>query len=263
MFARRALTGCLVAIAVLAVTAATTAHPSGASTPSNAASERPPTTPTAPTPTPAPSNLALPGFGAAPGGVATGDASPPPTPSATASQPVSAPPTPTSTSPTASTATPTPAPKPTLRPARAVNAEVRELAAGVPAGGVSVAALNTATGAYYHAGATGGMRTASTYKLFVLEALLLQRQDSGSGLSSYDLSLATPMIENSDNVAAYQLFLNIGGSSGLAAAGARLGLRATTPGLSDPTLTTTSAADYLTLLKNLVSNRTLSAYSRS
>jgi beta-lactamase class A len=137
------------------------------------------------------------------------------------------------------------------------------LIAGQPKGGVSLAALNTVTGAGYSAGATSGMWTASVYKLFVLETLLLQHQQAGTTLSGDEVGRATPMIENSDNAAGYDLFLAVGGRSGLASAAKRLGMTRTVPGRSDPTFTTTSAQDFLVLLRNLATSGPLDARSRS
>jgi len=184
-------------------------------------------------------------------------------------------PTPTPTRPSSSTPAPphTPSPakppathKPAVTSRAAVDGIVGELSKQLPAGGVSVAVVNTRTHARYAYGASSGMRTGSVYKLLVLETLLLQRQDEGSPLSEDDLELATPMIENSDNVAAYQLFLHVGGRDGLADGAKRLGLTHTVIGHADPTVTTTSAQDYLLLLAALEPAGTsskLSPYSRS
>ena len=59
------------------------------------------------------------------------------------------------------------------------------------------------------------MWTASAYKLFVVEALLLQNGGPLSGAEASDAEIA---IENSDNAAGYRLFLDAGGNSGLEAA---------------------------------------------
>jgi hypothetical protein len=142
-------------------------------------------------------------------------------------------------------------------------AKLAAVIAGQPAGSVSVAGFNVVTGASFTGGATAGMWTASTYKLFVLETLLLQRQQQGTPLSSYELGEATPMIEQSDNDAGYSLFLAAGGNRGLAAAAKQFAMASTVPGDSDPTFTTTSAADFLQLLKNLVTAGPLNAYSQS
>jgi beta-lactamase class A len=132
-------------------------------------------------------------------------------------------------------------------------------------GSISVAALDVTTGRRFSAGAGRGMWTASAYKLFVLETLLLRRQGPGStGLSSYEIDLATRMIENSDNVAGYELWEAAGGNAGLAATAYRLGMASTVPGVSDPTFTTTSGPDGLHLLEALVDDRgPLNASSRA
>ncbi len=104
------------------------------------------------------------------------------------------------------------------------------------------------SGRRYSAGATSGMWTASAYKLYVLEALLLNQ----GSLSDNQVGQATTAIENSDNVAGYSLYLAAGGNSGLSSAAAHFGMTHTVPGNSDPTFTRTSARDCLTLLSNLI-----------
>jgi beta-lactamase class A len=136
---------------------------------------------------------------------------------------------------------------------------VDKIIAAQPRGGVSVAAVDLATGAEYHAGATSGMWTASAYKLLVLTALILR----DGGVSSGEMATAERAIENSDNVAGYSLFLSAGGNSGVQSALDKLGMTHTVPGNSDPTFTTTSASDYLKLLKALVATGPLSKSSRS
>jgi Beta-lactamase enzyme family len=126
---------------------------------------------------------------------------------------------------------------------------VRKLDAREPSGAISVAVVNTSNGARFTAGAKSGMWTASAYKLLVLETLLLQ---NGGPLYGYQASEAVPMIENSDNAAGYSLFLAAGGNGGLESALQRFGMTHTVPGVSDPTFTRTSAADYIRLVRNLV-----------
>jgi hypothetical protein len=185
----------------------------------------------------------------------------------------------TTSLPTLSSASPSP-PIPTgpasrqlsLAAQSTVTAALRALAAQLPADGVSVAALNTKTGAYFRYGATSGMRTGSVAKLFVLDALLAAHEREGTQLSEDEQELARPMIENSDNKAEYQLYLDAGASDTLVDTAARLGMRHTVPGSTDPALTTTSAEDALHLLAPLlprpitvagVHHEPLSAYSRS
>jgi hypothetical protein len=187
--------------------------------------------------------------------------------SADSTSPLGSTATTTSPRPTPTTSTPTPTPKPkpapTLASPAGVTSALRRLAARLPAGGVSVAALNMKTGARFSFGASGGMRTGSVAKLFLLEAVLLQHQDAGTPVSENELELATPMIENSDNKAEYSLYLDAGGRDALVSAFPRLGLKHSIPGYSDPALTTTNATDGITLVRNLVRGGPLNAYSRS
>jgi beta-lactamase class A len=170
---------------------------------------------------------------------------------------------PSTDAPSSATATPSPSPTPSTTSPAQIRAEVDRhvaaLTAGQPKDAVSIAAVNTRTGARYDYGPRGGMWTASVYKLLVLEALLLQR----GGLSGGELATATRMIENSDNAAGYQLFLAAGGNSGLAAAARRLGMKHTVIGRSDPTFTTTGASGCLQMLRALVRPGPLNAQSRA
>ncbi len=80
----------------------------------------------------------------------------------------------------------------------------------------------------------------------------MQRQGN-EGLSDDEQATAAKMIENSDNNAAETLFEDIGGRDALIAANSTLGLVSTTPGPTDYWgLTETNAADYITLLRNLI-----------
>lgn len=152
---------------------------------------------------------------------------------------------PPTTSPPSTSAAPKP-PSASERRATAMK-QVKAVIANQPDGGVSVAALNTATGASFVAGARSGVWTASAYKLFVLEALM-----RNGSLSDYEASTAVPMMENSDNAAGYSLFLAAGGRSALENTAQQFGMTHTVPGYSDPTFTRTSGRDCLQLLKNLV-----------
>lgn len=180
---------------------------------------------------------------------------------------------PTTTSPSTSPPPSSPPPRtPSLAPAATTQATLRRLAAQRPAGGVSVAALNTTTGAHFSFGAQSGMRTGSVAKLFLLDSVLMQHDEDGSQLSDDELELAQPMIENSDNTAEYSLYLDAGGRQPLVDAAAQLGMKNTVPGENDPALTTTSADDALQMLAPLLSrpitvdgvrHTPLSSYSRS
>jgi hypothetical protein len=165
-------------------------------------------------------------------------------------------PRPAATTPTTSKSTP---PSASELKASADKA-VKQLAAHEPAHAVSVAALNTTSGARYSYGSASGHWTASVYKLFILEVLLHRR---GGALTGSESSNAVPMIERSDNVAGYAEFLAAGGRTGLIAGAKALGLSHTIPGTSDPTFTTTGASDLLILLRNLVRKGPLTKAARA
>ncbi len=119
----------------------------------------------------------------------------------------------------------------------------------------SVAALDTVTGATASAGATSGMTAASAAKVELLESLLLTRQRSDESLSSSELASVTAMIEHSDNSAADDVFYDIGGRDAVEDDENDLGLSTRRTELGDSDLwglTTTSAAQQLVLLRNLV-----------
>jgi hypothetical protein len=124
----------------------------------------------------------------------------------------------------------------------------------------SVAAQNLTTGQAITAGASSGMSEASLVKLDILDTALY-RQQQGQPINQ---SNAIAMMDNSDNVAADQIFHAVGGNDGLYAYNSLLPLQQT---VLDPDgvwgLSTTSAADQLLLLKALVApNSALSAASR-
>ena len=183
------------------------------------------------------------------------------TPPPTTPRPSSAPPSSTSQH---ATTHPALTPRSTID-SSPINSKLRALTTQVPPGGVSVAELNTATGARYSYGATGGMLTGSVVKVYILETLLLQHQDRGTQLSDQEAATARRMIEHSDNEAAETLYYAIGARAGLVAAAPRLGLTHTIPGPNPDFkgLTQTSAADCVTLLQNLLRPAPLHQYARS
>jgi beta-lactamase class A len=131
--------------------------------------------------------------------------------------------------------------------------ELTALVGGLGAGGASVAALNLTTGATFSYGAAGGMTMGSIAKVDILETLLLAHMDAHTTLSANDVSLATTMIENSDNNAADALWAEIGGAPVFTVDNPRLGIPNLVLGAGGLWgLGTTCAADQVTLLKNLV-----------
>jgi hypothetical protein len=138
----------------------------------------------------------------------------------------------------------------------------RALAAVTAEGGYQVAALDLDSGASASSasGSAGGSGTAdsssegtydtaSIVKVDVLATLLLQAHDNGTTLTAAQRTLATSMIENSDNDATTTLWGQIGGASGLDAANKTFGLTDTVAGADgDWGLTQTTAKDQLKLL---------------
>ena len=91
-------------------------------------------------------------------------------------------------------------------------------------------------------------RTASIVKVDILETLL---HKTGGHLTEEQRETATSMIENSDNDSATDLWNQDGGAPGVHAYNDDLGLKQTTPNV-DWGLTTTSAADQVTLVRELL-----------
>ena len=140
-----------------------------------------------------------------------------------------------------------------LTPKATVDAEIASLTSSLGPSGVSVAALNTVTGASYSYGATGGMNTGSVVKLDILETLLLEHQQAGQPLTDDEDANAMSMIENSDNDAADSLWADIGGAPIMTASNQQLGVPNLVLGAGGQWgLGTTAAGDQVTLLKNLV-----------
>jgi beta-lactamase class A len=136
---------------------------------------------------------------------------------------------------------------------RAAETALDRLVQRAPPGGVSVAAEDLTTGVSFHAGASRGMTSASVAKLEILETLLLHAHGPLTGAVA---DTATGMIENSNNDDADTCFADLGGSSAYVAAKPELGLTSATV-LDQGVywgLDTTSGADQVTLLRDLVSS---------
>jgi len=158
---------------------------------------------------------------------------------------------------TTSSAAPTSAPASTPAPAAGVTEAGFDAAAGAyltgRKGHVGVFAVDLTDGRQVQHNAGQRCETASMVKLDVLLTLLLQRQDAGKPLSSSDRALTSSMIINSDNNATTTLWGLIGQHEGVRAANRRFGMTETEPGTSYRWgLTTTTAADQVRLLRNLV-----------
>jgi hypothetical protein len=128
------------------------------------------------------------------------------------------------------------------------------------AGTVLAAVYDVRTGQTWRLGQGRPQDEASVVKLDVLETLLAER-GGGGGLSASDASLATQMIEDSDNTAATSLWYEVGGAARIRVFNDEAGLTQTTPspcvvcaGFSWPGwgLSTTTPADQIALLRKLV-----------
>jgi len=150
-------------------------------------------------------------------------------------------------SPGATTGTVHTGPSPAQR-RRAARAQIAKVVRSVPDGAAGVAAFDVTTGKSVTAGSQQRMWTASMYKLLVLETAL--REDGP--LSGYQLDEATTMIEQSDNKAAYSLFLACGGNAGLEHTMHVLGMRHSVSDGPDPTFTELTPADALRMVRALV-----------
>ena len=137
----------------------------------------------------------------------------------------------------------------------AVNTAMPRLLAGRPVDSVSIVGMDGTTGVSVGWGTHTVMPAASVFKLTLLEGFLLRNQELDQWISDGASNALTEMIENSDNDAADEVYEALGGNVGVASQVRRLGLSSTVLGADDQWgLSTTSAADQLTLLTNLVSS---------
>jgi hypothetical protein len=137
----------------------------------------------------------------------------------------------------------------------AVNTAMPRLLAGRPADSVSIVGMEGTTGVSVGWGTHTVMPAASVFKLTLLEGFLLRNQELDQRISDGASSALTAMIENSDNDAANEVYEALGGNVGVALRMRQLGLSSTVLGAADQWgLSTTSAADQLILLTNLVSS---------
>lgn len=129
-------------------------------------------------------------------------------------------------------------------------------------GMVTAAIYNVATGATftYHNGYHE--RTASIVKIDILADLLYESQQSGKSLTPKQQSLATSMIEASNDAAATKLWAAIGGRDAIDAFNSLIGFKSTIPSWSWGDISTTPL-DQLQLLKAIaVPNAILDTASR-
>jgi beta-lactamase class A len=119
-------------------------------------------------------------------------------------------------------------------------------------GRLAVGVVDLKTGATASYGEDQPIRGGDVVTTDILAAMLLEHQQAGTQVSSREAQLAADMIENGSTSAATQLWSLVGGAPGLAAANSTLKLRGTIPAPDDWTWTSTTVADQLQLLADLV-----------
>jgi beta-lactamase class A len=149
----------------------------------------------------------------------------------------------------------TPHASPTQRPASGLTAQQLVSTAVKPLfiadnDDAGIAVLDLANGQWASYGGNRDFITASIAKADILATLLYQAQRDNGSLTAGQQSLATVMIENSDNNAATSLWDDAGRAGGVDAANEAFGLQDTTGGPGEKWgLTTTTANDQVRLLR--------------
>ncbi len=130
-------------------------------------------------------------------------------------------------------------------------------------GNVTAAVYDANSGATFELNPGVAENTASIVKVDIMATALIQAQQSGHGIPADEQALMPPMIEQSDNTAASEMYDDVGDAPGVAASNGDLGLTSTVPSLSWG-LTTTTAADQVKLVSAFAyPNAVLSPASRS
>ncbi len=128
---------------------------------------------------------------------------------------------------------------------------------------ISAAVLDLNSGHLYQYRPGQGAITASIVKVEILGTLLVEAQSAGRWLTANEKSVATSMIEYSDNNAATDLWNEVGGAPAVRSFDRSIGMNATSPS-ADWGLTVTTAADQVILLQHLIEpNGVLSTASRA
>jgi beta-lactamase class A len=125
-------------------------------------------------------------------------------------------------------------------------------------GRVSVAVFSAPDGRTYSYAPERSFVTASIVKVAILGTLLRQAQAADRALTSSERSLATRMIERSDNAAASTLWNQVGRGPGVGAFMGKVGMPSTTPGSGGFWgLTTTNTPDQVRLVRDIAYGNTV------
>ncbi len=119
-------------------------------------------------------------------------------------------------------------------------------------GRLAVGVVDLKTGATASYDADLPIRGGDVVTTDILVTMLLEHQRAGTAISAREAQLAADMIEDDSTPAATELWSMVGGAPGLAAANVTLKLHGTIPAPDDWTWTSTTVADQLQLLADLV-----------
>ena len=129
---------------------------------------------------------------------------------------------------------------------------MQQLAAQWPSQHFTAHVYDTRSGCEYSLNPSLRLGTASVLKVEVMAGILLRAQNEGRPLTQWERDQIWPMITQSDNHAATELWQSLGGGQGMADLDGIFGLTETTP--ADPTWgnTSTSARDQVWLLRQVL-----------
>ena len=117
---------------------------------------------------------------------------------------------------------------------------------------ITATAHDTASGCTWHLNPGQRVTTASVIKVEVAAGVLLRAQRQGRGLTTTEQSQLTPMITESANPPTTELWRSLGGAPGMTALDRTFGLRDTVQASPSWGITSTTAADQVHLLRQVV-----------
>ena len=138
-------------------------------------------------------------------------------------------------------------------PASPFDAELDvELRRRFPAARFSASVLDLRDGCTYELHPGRSMTTASVFKVQLLAGVLLRAQAEGRDLTTWEMARVRPMISESANSPASELFTSLGGAVGANRLAMSLGMRETSTSSGTWGLTRTTASDQVHLLRQLL-----------
>jgi hypothetical protein len=128
----------------------------------------------------------------------------------------------------------------------------QQLATTWPGQTFTASVFDERTGCQYDLHPDARIGTASVLKVEIMAGILLRAQNQGRGLTPQEASLVLPMITQSDNNAATSLWQSLGGAPAMTYLDGVFGMGSTTPATPQWGLTSTSARDQVTLLRQVL-----------